>query len=113
MCPVCDHELLGAFCPVCKAVRNDGWTLPEGVYLNKSHSGQELNCDFHDHDRKTVIMNESHPEGEKECSYHNPEHYDELGGDLEGIFTKEFRRLRSAAKTGKSGAFFRRFRFWK
>ena len=35
LCPICDHELVGNFCPVCRAMRPNPLILPEGIYLNK------------------------------------------------------------------------------
>ena len=31
LCPICDHELVGNFCPVCRAMRPNPLILPEGI----------------------------------------------------------------------------------
>lgn len=93
ICPVCEHELIGSFCPVCRAVVKNPWFLSDGVYLNRSHYATEVNCEFHDGDRKTTFLNRRHPSGEKECSYHFP--FDGAGFE-NPLFRKKAERKNTA-----------------
>lgn len=71
MCPICDRELgTTNYCPVCKKVIRNPWVISDGIYLNKSHSNIELNCDYHRDDRKKTYLNQRHDQEEKDCSYH-------------------------------------------
>ena len=101
LCPICDHELVGSFCPVCKAMRNNPLILPEGVYLNKAHSAPDVQCEFHAGDRKSTLLNRRHPVNEKECSYHNP-------GDTGHELKPDLKRMMQSMKTGKSRTLFDR-----
>ena len=100
LCPICDHELAGSFCPVCRAVRKNPIVIPDGIYLNKAHSSPDVQCEFHAGDRKTTLLNRRHPKDEKECSYHKP--------DLEGSGEKNLGQFMRSMKTGKSRTLFDR-----
>jgi hypothetical protein len=79
LCPICDHELTVAnYCTLCRRFVTDPLILSDGIYLNKSHFGNDGLCEFHQDDRKTTIMNGSHPKNERECSYHKPELYNRM-----------------------------------
>lgn len=94
ICPICEHELIGSFCPVCRRVVKDPWYLSDGIYLNKSHYANEVQCEFHDGDRKITLLNQLHPADEKECSYH-------FSFDGSGFSNPAGRRKNSAVKPKK------------
>lgn len=85
LCPICDHELIGNFCPVCKRPVTKPLIISDGIYLNKSHSLPDVNCEFHDGDRKLTLLNRRHPADEPSCSYHYPSD----GFSPGGIFRKK------------------------
>ncbi len=99
LCPICDHELVGMFCPVCRKICREPLIIPDGIYLNKAHTAPDISCEFHEHDRKSTLLNRRHPENETECSYHNPDGYDD---SMEGLQT-----LMDRMKTGKSRGIFK------
>ena len=106
LCPICDHELVGSFCPLCKAVRKHPLILPEGVYLNKAHSSPDVQCEFHAGDRKSTLLNRRHPRDEQECSYHHPEGAGRE--EPEALKPVDLKSLMRSMKTGKSRTMFDR-----
>jgi len=63
---------------VCRKLVTNPLTVSDGIYLNKSHFGNDGLCEFHMDDRKTTILNARHPANEKDCSYHKPERYNQI-----------------------------------
>ena len=106
LCPICDHELIGSFCPVCKAMRKNPLILPDGIYLNKAHSAPDVQCEFHAGDRKSTLLNRRHPRDEKECSYHNPDGASHT--ESEELQPMDLRGIMRSMKTGKSRNLFDR-----